>query len=190
MHSGHRNINIYAIYFLYCSQYHTVSETTFVESFRMSRAVFDRLVHAVTPLFEASVPRLNPELDVKIVLGVTLYYLAHNQTYRELAMTFGISASYVHELARNMMPCICTAINNMPGLAVSMVNMRPEDWNAERLKWMGAGGFSDGRYRAFNGCVGAVDGTLINIRVVENGVIWDSIPWFVPDVCVAIHASG
>jgi hypothetical protein len=143
----------------------------------MSRDAFDKLVYAVAPLFKDKFPRRRADIDVKLILAVTLYHLAHNQSYRQLGRTFGISQSYVHEVMRYMLPCICEAINSMPGLELSFSNMTPEDWAKEQRKWTTAGNHGDGRYSAFKGCVGAVDGTLINIQVYEPGYTWEPQPW-------------
>ena len=84
-----------------------------------------------------------------------------------------------------ILPCIYHAIMAMPDSRICFPST-PEAWELEASMWMtdrSQPGGDPGTFHHLQGAVGAIDGTLINVRIFERGEVWNQGVWYVLVVC-------
>jgi hypothetical protein len=137
----------------------TEQQRRWMTEFRMPEAVFDELFELVEPHMEPSVPQNSQQrtYTVREKLLVTLSFLAHCNTLRQMATKFGMPHSSLSVL------CIRPTVNTFRKVFIltpETKNIRwpvdPED--QERVMQ----GFRD--ECRVPGCLGAIDGSLIPMK--------------------------
>ena len=122
------------------------------ENFRLSRQSFYQLCDELRPFLTKSRSNFRVPLSVELQLAVTLYYLSDEAHYRKIANAFGIARSTVSTIIR----CTTFASTHMLGSKYIKLPTTVADVEQSIAKFYSAFGFPQ--------CLGAVDGTHINIR--------------------------
>lgn len=122
------------------------------ENFRMSRSSFFLLCEKLRPLIERQATIMRQPVSVETQVAVTLYYLSDEGRIRKTANAFGLARSTVSVVIRR----VCHAISNHVGPQyIKLPKTVPEVEEKTR---------SFLKHHNFPQCLGAVDGTHINIK--------------------------
>lgn len=123
------------------------SPRLFREMFRMKKATFMRLVS----WFKNNTELRDRWISVECRVMVIIWIFAFNETQRQAAHRFGISQYTVHDIVHKMLPCFLQLHLEFvtmpePGWLDPAIELSSDDW-------------------IFNGCWGALDGTLVDAFV-------------------------
>ena len=116
----------------------------------MSKNTFMDLCEEVRGHLQKKDTHLRKALDVETQVGITLYFLADEGRYRKVANAFGVSRSTVSLVIRNVTKAISTGRKY---IQLPMTEAEVEEQASNYLE-----------YHGFPQCIGAIDGTLIEIK--------------------------
>lgn len=127
------------------------SDQQFKDLFRLDQPTFRRLVSWLQNNAGLRPSRhQSPELKVMVVLWI----LAHAESQRNTAHKFQVSQSTVSDIVSSVLPMLVS-------LHKAYVRLPADDWVDERIEL-------DPVLNAFNGCIGAIDGTHIAAFIPAN----------------------
>jgi hypothetical protein len=132
------------------------SDTQFKDLFRFSKPVFHLLVDWLCANSCLAPSRCQtPQQKVMVVL----FILGHGATQRAAAHLFQITQSSVSAIFKTVLPMLVS-------LHTAFVRLPPDDWLDPTVE-------CDPKLSAFNGCIGAIDGTHIGAHVPFR----TQLPW-------------
>lgn len=124
------------------------SPTQFKDLFRMERTHFKRLV--VWLQYNAGLKGSRYQTSIQKVM-IFLWILAHNESQRNTAHKFQVSQSTVSSIFKQLLPMFVK-------LHTVFVKPKPDDWLDPDIEL-------NKQLNAFNGCIGAIDGTHIPAHI-------------------------
>ena len=130
--------------------------------FRMSVGDFKHLVDELKPSLKS---RRGPKARVKKIVCVTLKYLAHGDTFKQLQYDFGIGQSTAHKYVRQ-------GTKALSGIYKKHVYFPKTIEECDEI----ADGFR--QCRGLPGVVGCIDGSHIRIPEVFEGTCPRALDWF------------
>ena len=130
----------------------TVIEEEWRENFRMSRRSLHELADELRPYIEGKTTIMRSPVDVVKQVAVTLYYLSDEGRMRKTANAFGLSRQVVSKIIRK----VCKAITIRLGPEYIKLPFTKEDVERHIRNFH--------RLHGFPQCLGAIDGTHIEIR--------------------------
>lgn len=133
----------------------TMLEEEWRENFRMSRRSLYTLADQVRPYIEGKTTIMRSPVDVVKQIAVTLYYLSDEGRLRKTANTFRFSRQVVSKIIRK----VCKAITIHLGAKYITLPFTEEEVEAHVKSFHRSHGFPQ--------CLGAIDGTHIEIRQPE-----------------------
>ena len=129
-----------------------VIDEEWIENFRMCRKSFDELCNYLGPIISKKTTTLRAPISVEKQVAVTIYYLSDEGRMRKVANAFGIGRSTVSKIIRRVSQAISKYLGDefiyLPNTKQKVEEMATNFYNAH----------------GFPQCIGAVDGTHINIK--------------------------
>lgn len=123
---------------------------------RMNKTMFDQILTSVKPVIEKSDTHLRQAISSEQRLCVTLYFLAHGDSIRTLALFFRMGESTVRSIIHETCEAIWETMSNR----YLRTPTSPQEWrniaSEFNLHWQ------------FPNCLGAVDGKHCSIRAPPN----------------------
>ena len=126
------------------------------ENFRMSRNSFHQLCDELRTYIERQETVMRPSTSVEKQVAMTLYYLSDEGRMRKTANSFGISRSTVSVIVRR----VTSAITQYLGPKYISLPLTADDVKEKTFGFYKAFGFPQ--------CIGAVDGTHIEIKAPKR----------------------
>ncbi|XP_041372770.1 protein ALP1-like [Gigantopelta aegis] len=90
-----------------------MTETDFLEHFRVSRHVFEQLLDYVTPHIISNYVGGNEPLPPDQQLSIFIWYIANQESMREVSQVFGVSMSTVHGVVQKLCDVILRLRNRV-----------------------------------------------------------------------------
>ncbi|XP_041347129.1 protein ANTAGONIST OF LIKE HETEROCHROMATIN PROTEIN 1-like [Gigantopelta aegis] len=132
-----------------------MTETDFLEHFRVSRHVFEQLLDCVTPHIISNYVGGNEPLPPDQQLSIFIWYIANQESMREVSQVFGVSMSTVHSVVQKL----CDVILRLRNRLIRWPNEQQRQDIAQAVQ--GTSGFP--------GVIGYLDGTHIRLSAPIGG---------------------
>ena len=141
------------------------TELRFFEHMRVTRECFDHLLQRIEEGLNIHINRMHtggrPKIEARKMLAMGLWYLANQDSYREIGEAFGVTKSTAHKAAKG----VIDELNNLKSTVIqwpSGQNLMLEEEYFARLS-------------SIRGTIGSIDGCHIKIEAPSKNVQQDYV---------------